>query len=262
MTIVYTDADPVHYTVEGGGPPLVLVHGSTADAEGNYRHLRKYFTDRFRVITPNYAGSGGTPLPRGDLSLDLLVRQVLAAATAEVADGPFDVVGCSLGAVVSAAMAAECPHLVHRLVLVGGWVRNDDPRQRLALSLWRRLADLDADSYQRFTTLIGHAPGYLSAAGPEGVADLVRAKDCSGGGRRQIDFDIVVDIRDRVSSVAAPTLVIGASQDQLIPAEHARELHHAIPGSRYRELDGGHLLLVEKPAELARVINEFLSAGL
>ncbi|MFH9426633.1 alpha/beta fold hydrolase [Streptomyces sp. NPDC017529] len=260
MPVIDVDGLPVHYTAQGSGPGLLLIHGSTADAEGNYGHLRQYFTDRFTVITPDYSGSGKTPLPEGELTVDRLVDQVVAAAR-ETTDQPFDVFGASQGAVVAAAAAARHPGLVRRLVLAGGWARNDDPRQRLVHSLWRRLADLDTQAYADFTTLIGFSPAHLASMGEGGVREATRRPDYSDGAKRQIDLNITLDIRDRLSAITAPTLVIGATQDQLIPPGHSRELHRAIAGSRYLDVDSGHLFLYEKTDEVAAAVNEFLSPG-
>ncbi|MFF9870376.1 alpha/beta fold hydrolase [Streptomyces sp. NPDC013953] len=257
MSTVSVAGTEVHYRVEGSGPGLLLVHGSTADSEANYAAVRPLLTDRFTVITPDYAGSGRTPLPDGELTLDLLVAQVAAAARAAV-DGPVDVVGASLGAVVAAALAAEQPELVRRLVLVGGWARNDDPRQELALGLWRRLADLDTVAYQQFITLLSLSPDRLTAMGRDEIAAAAKGADPSEGAKRQIDLDLVVDIRDRLAAVRAPTLVVGARQDMVIPVAHSRELHRGIAGSRYTELDCGHNVPFEQPAELAALLRDYL----
>jgi pimeloyl-ACP methyl ester carboxylesterase len=255
----------VHYRKNGTGPGLLLVHGSTADSEANFAGLRPYFTDRHTVITPDYAGSGLTALPPGGtLTLDHLVDQIAAVAQAESDStgndsAPLDVVGASLGAVVAAALAADHPHLVNRLVLVGGWARNDDPRQQLALGLWRRLADLDPQAYGEFITLLSLAPGHLSGLAPEQIAKLAASALPTEGARRQIDLDITVDIHNKLAEIRAPTLVIGARQDQVIPIAHSRDLHTGIAGSRYAEIDGGHNIPFENPGELAGLITEFLT---
>ncbi|MET9432445.1 alpha/beta hydrolase [Streptomyces sp. NPDC003036] len=261
MPTVTVAGTEVHYRAEGSGPGLLLIHGSTADSEANYAAMRPLLTDRFTVITPDYAGSGRTALPRGELTLDLLVRQVAAAARA-AAPGPVDVVGASLGAVVAAALAAEQPELVRRLVLVGGWARNDDPRQELALGLWRRLADLDTLAYQQFITLLSLSPDRLSATSREEIAAAAAAARPSEGARRQLDLDLAVDIRDRLPAIEAPTLVVGARQDQVIPVAHSRELHRGIAHSRYTELDCGHNIPYERPAELAALLREYLEEEL
>jgi pimeloyl-ACP methyl ester carboxylesterase len=69
-----------------------------------------------------------------------------------------------------------------------------------------------------------------------------------------------VDIRDKLRQINAPTLVIGNTQDHLIPVAHARALHAAIPGSEYAEPDSGHVVLHERPTEITTLIRDFVSA--
>ncbi|MFH9423601.1 alpha/beta fold hydrolase [Streptomyces sp. NPDC017529] len=258
MPVIDVDGLPVHYTAQGSGPGLLLVHGTGADSESNYGHLRQYFTDRFTVITPDYSGSGQTPLPEGELTVDRLVDQVVAAAR-ETTDQPFDIVGFSLGAVVAATAAARHPGLVRRLVLVNGWARGDDPRQHLTMDLWRRLAEVGEESFAAFSTLVIFSPAFLAAMGDEGVKEAVAGVRATPGTLRQIELDRDLDIRDRLSAIRARTLVVGSAQDQLVPVGHARELHRELAGSTYAELDSGHLAVFEKPAELVRHIQEFLA---
>ncbi|MGI5286041.1 alpha/beta fold hydrolase [Nonomuraea polychroma] len=78
MSIATHSAGPVHYGRAGSGPGLVLVHGTGGDAQTNWAHLVPGFTDIRTVITPDYAGSGQTADPGGELTLDLLAGQVAA----------------------------------------------------------------------------------------------------------------------------------------------------------------------------------------
>ncbi|MFJ6701108.1 alpha/beta fold hydrolase [Streptomyces sp. NPDC091272] len=259
MPTLEVAATQVHYRTHGTGPGLLLVHGSTADSEANFAGLRPYFTEHRTVITPDYAGSGLTALPAGGvLTLDHLVAQIAAVAEQEGAGTPLDVVGVSLGAVVAAALAADHPHLVNRLVLAGGWARNNDPRQQLALGLWRRLADLDPQAYGEFITLLSLAPDHLARLAPEEIAKIAAGAVPTEGARRQLDLDITVDIQNKLAEIRAPTLVIGARHDQVIPVSHSKDLHTGIAGSRYAEIDGGHNTPFENPAALAGLVNEFL----
>jgi pimeloyl-ACP methyl ester carboxylesterase len=95
-------------TSTGDGPGLLLVHGSSIDAATNFGGMVKRFAERRTVITPDYAGSGKTAVRPGELTLDLLVDQVLAAAQ-HAAAGPVDVVGFSLGAVVASCARCTTP---------------------------------------------------------------------------------------------------------------------------------------------------------
>ncbi|MGV9376360.1 alpha/beta fold hydrolase [Nonomuraea sp. NPDC003707] len=250
MPTVTHSSGPVHYRRAGTGPGLVMVHGTGGDAVSNYAHLVPEFTGLRTVITPDYAGSGQTADPGGDLTLDLLAGQV--AATFE---GPSDLVGFSLGAAVAVAVAAEHPELVRRLVLIAGWTHAEDSRLSLGLRTWARLAETDPESFAAFGPLVGFGPEYVSAVG----AEALMAGEPPHGVRRQIELDLRLDIRDLLPKVTAPTLVVGNTRDYLIPVEHARALHAALPGSEYAELDSGHVVLHEKPAEVTTLVREFIT---
>ncbi len=257
MRYVASGDDLVEYDVAGSGPGLVLVHGSGGDAEVNYGHLVDRFTDRHTVIRPNYSGSGGTKDSGGALTVERLAAQVDAAVRNAPVAGPVDVVGFSLGAVVAAGLAAIRPDSVRRLVLIAGWAVSG-ARQRLHFDLWRRLWDTDPALFTRFIQLEGWSPAWLDAAGDEGIARMIGETRFPEGIRRQIDLDVSVDIRPLLPRITAPTLVIGATRDQIVPVTAARELRELIPGSRYEELDSGHLVIVERADEVTELVKGFL----
>lgn len=257
MSTVSVNGIPVYYTTRGTGPGLLLVHGTAADGESNFGHIRDLFADRYTVITPDYSGSGRTPLPADDLSIDELVEQVIGAARSST-DQPFDVVGFSLGAVVAAAAAAKHPELVRRLVVINGWARNDDPHQQLAFELWRKLSEIDAEAFAAYSALIIFSPPFLAGFGSDGVKDMVAGIRAEDGTIRQIELDLQVDISARLGSIVARTLVIASTRDALVPLEHSHEIHAAIDDSEYAELESGHMVVFEKTAELVELVAEFL----
>ncbi|MEU7580464.1 alpha/beta hydrolase [Streptomyces sp. NPDC041068] len=255
MPTVSTSDSVVEYFVTGTGTGLALVHGTGGDAAG-YEHLLEKFNDRRTVITPNYSGSGATKDAGDPLTLELLTEQVVAAVEDSPAEGPIDLVGWSLGAVVAAKVAAERPELVRNLVLLTGWASLDE-RQRIFFDLWHRLDQLDHDAFGRFLQLHGWTDEQLNAMGAKGVEEAVSGGIPAGIGR-QIALNLTTDITDLLPKITAPTLVIGAKHDRMVPVKHSRELHEAINGSVYAELDAGHFALYEKADELAELINEFI----
>jgi pimeloyl-ACP methyl ester carboxylesterase len=257
MPTTIADGATVHYTATGSGPALVLVAGTGLPAEVNYGHLVPAFSGHRSVVLPDYAGSGETLDPAGSLSVEILAGQVAAAAEA-AGDGPVDLVGYSLGAVVAAAVAATHTHLVRRLVLVAGWPA-PDARHNLAIDLWQRLERADHDLFNRFLQLTCLSAPFLSSIGDEGVAALLAgAPPITEGMRRHMDLDARADIRELLPKISCPTLTIGLTRDQVIPVEQVRRLHEAIAGSRYAEIDSGHLVVFERPEELVGTIQEFL----
>ncbi len=173
--------------------------------------------------------------------------------------GPVDVLGCSLGAVTAAALAAAHPRLVRRLVLVAGFVTSSDPRIRLGFDLWARLPATTPDLYNRFCLLSAYSARHLGSLGVDRVAELLAAP-IGPGTSRQIDLDTRIDIRHLLPRITAQTLVVGCSRDHLVPVENHRRLHEALPGSRYHESDSGHVVVEEQPAELTRLVRAFLLA--
>lgn len=58
-----------------------------------------------------------------------------------------------------------------------------------------------------------------------------------------------------------PTLILSGDDDPLIPLANARLLRLLIPRSRLHVYHGGHLSLVTEAAELAPVVDRFLTAA-
>jgi pimeloyl-ACP methyl ester carboxylesterase len=69
-------------------------------------------------------------------------------------------------------------------------------------------------------------------------------------------------LRRRLYRITAPTLIVHGREDRLIPKEHAEAYHDGVVGSRLVHVeDAGHLLPLEKPAELVRLITDFSASG-
>src|SRR6266436_6626706 len=62
-------------------------------------------------------------------------------------------------------------------------------------------------------------------------------------------------------SLPQPTLILMGSDDPLVPPINGRVLALLIPNAELRMIDDGHLFMVTRPAETARLIEEFLAEG-
>jgi len=251
----------VHYSTTGTGPGLVLVPGTGLSAQINYGHLVDAFTPSHTVVLADYAGGGETTDPGGELTFELLAEQIAAATADASPDAPVDLVGYSLGAIVAATVAATRPELVRRLVLVAGWPDATDARHELSIDLWSRLERADHDLLNRFLALQIFGAPFLSAIGRPGIGQLVEAgPPITPGMRRHLEVDRSADLSGLLPLITAPTLVIGLTRDQVIPVERVRQLHEAIPGSEYTEIDTGHGVVFERPEELVATVQKFLLA--
>jgi pimeloyl-ACP methyl ester carboxylesterase len=69
----------------------------------------------------------------------------------------------------------------------------------------------------------------------------------------------VFDMMGRVRDIVLPTLIITGSADKLTPPKYGHYLRDRIPNAQLVEIkDGGHMVAVEKPAEVARAVARFL----
>jgi pimeloyl-ACP methyl ester carboxylesterase len=161
---------------------------------------------------------------------------------------------------VAATLAATRPDLVRRLVLAAGWAGPEDEYIRSMMRTWLDIADNPA-AFGRYGTITGFGRGFLNLIGPEEVDRLSGNTRPTPGILRQLDLNLRVDVRPLLPRVTAATLVIGCAQDATIPVGNARALHAAIEGSAYAEIDGGHVVVLEKAEEFTEVVREFLDAA-
>jgi pimeloyl-ACP methyl ester carboxylesterase len=262
----------VSYQTAGRGPFLVLLHG-IAGTSTTWEEVIPLLCERHTVVAPDLIGHGESDRPRGDYSLGAYatgLRDLLEA----LGQNRATIVGHSLGGGIAMQFAFQFPERCERLVLVssGGLGRE--------VHLLLRAAALPGAAV---------ALPWLSVAGKQGVGKIVHALGMMGlrasadleetwrsfvsladpeacraflhtvrglidlGGQR-------VSASDRLYLAAAlPTLIVWGGQDRLIPVEHARAAHTAIPGSRLEVFPGaGHFPHRDDPAHFAEVLLDFL----
>jgi pimeloyl-ACP methyl ester carboxylesterase len=77
--------------------------------------------------------------------------------------------------------------------------------------------------------------------------------------RAQCNAILDFDIRERLSDISAPTLVVGGDRDLLIPEWVTREMAEKIPGARlYMVRDGGHVQHWEQLEAYNKLTLDFL----
>ncbi len=111
-------APALQVSVQGSGPPLVLIPGYLCSGDAWDDAVLRY-APRFRchkVTLPGFAGA--SPLPRGPYLTGY--RDSLIAYLRDQAGGPAVLVGHSLGGLVALSVALEAPELVESVVTVDG----------------------------------------------------------------------------------------------------------------------------------------------
>jgi 3-oxoadipate enol-lactonase len=209
------------------------------------------------VIACDQRDSGKTRNPQQEYSLLDLADDV-AGLIDGLGHARAHVFGTSLGGVIAQVLAARHPDKIDRLVLsstfrVGANLAELNPEAMRAIVALR--AELPA-SAPRIAAWFFTAP-YLQAH-PE-VASIFAGNtrgDAQKARRAALTrHPVQVDL----AAIRAPTLVLAAAEDRLIPPADTLSLAPEIAGARTVTIPGvGHVCTIEDPAAVARPVLDFL----
>ena len=235
----------------GSGSPVIYLHGFEQHP-GDASFLRKLAETR-RVLAPEHPGHGSS---HGLENIEDITDLVLwyRDRITSWADGPVDLIGHDLGGMFAAEIAALCPHLVRRLVLVaplGIWLDAyplPDPfvltPPKLAAAKWANPALAETEP----TSRSANDDPALFRQRNLGAATKFMWPIPDRGLSRRLPF------------VSAPTLIIQGEADGLVRPQYAEEFARLIPNAEVKRLPGvGHLPMVEAEADFLAAIGTFLA---
>ncbi|MFF6983478.1 alpha/beta fold hydrolase [Streptomyces sp. NPDC008343] len=249
MHLTEGPAGPVHWTDDGHGEPVVLLHGLGGDASF-WEAERKALAERFRVIAIDLRGSGLTPTSAVGAGIDDLADDV-AAVLADQALGSAHIVGFSMGGLVAQAFAVRHPESTDRLVLAATYAAMG-AQSRLFLDAVLDVYSGGATPRQMFDLICPWLFSTDFLADPANGVFLQYPEDdpleqSLEDWRALYLAQQVFDGSAALSTITAPTLILAGDEDQLAPVREAEILARGIPGARLRTLPGGHLFNVEAP---------------
>jgi pimeloyl-ACP methyl ester carboxylesterase len=229
---------------------VLLLHGqpgTAGDLAGVAAALREM---GFRVIAPDRPGYGRSPLPAGGFEHN-------ARAMADLLDGPAVVAGYSWGAGVALAMAGRHPDKLSAIVLVCPVT----PAGRLG-RLDRALAGRHAGPLIARAGFLGAGAALAIPPLRRRIAPLVPGADASRWPELPRAWRTFwVEQRalvDELPGLDAPidvpaTFVIG-ERDHVIDAADARSYAAGLGADVIEVRGAGHLLPMQRPAEVAEAI--------
>jgi pimeloyl-ACP methyl ester carboxylesterase len=181
----------------------------------------------------------------------------MARLTLQQAPRSFAVIGFSMGGYVARAIVRLAPERVSRLVLIATSSRGDSALQASRKSQALETVPATYGGVSRRSIRQSLAPAREHDAA---LIERIHAMSVRLGGetfRRQASFHRDADT-DRLADIQCPTLIVAGRQDRLRSVAEAAELRDGIPGAQLVVLESGHMIPLEAPAELARMLCEFL----
>ena len=253
------------YLEEGSGPALILIHGSGpgADAWANWRHTMPAFAERYRVIAYDMVGFGlsDKPDPAGYVySQQSRVKQLIDLIEA-LGLKSANVVGNSMGGVVTLGTCIARPDLIDKIVLMGsgGALTELNPNLRAA---WGYTPSME--NMQRILKLLTHEGfeidpeivkyRYELSCKPETLAAFAAIVNWI------FDVGPLGYTDEQLTQVKHKALIVHGRVDKVIPPEMGWRLNKLIPNSWFHVIPScGHWAMIERPEEFNAITNWFLT---
>jgi DNA-binding winged helix-turn-helix (wHTH) protein/pimeloyl-ACP methyl ester carboxylesterase len=264
---IRSDALNIAYQITGSGDvDLVMVAGFVSHltldwTERRHAHFLRRLGTFSRLIRFDKRGTGMSDRPAALADLETRMRDVAAVMDAARSERAV-LFGYSEGGPMSILYAASYPERVHGLVIYSSYARRlwapdypwgsrPEDRARYAEQLeqdWAWEADMR----------------HMCPNADEELArwwgKRCRAATSPGAARALIEMNSLVDVRDALGAVQAPTLVLHRRDDVDARVEEGRYLAEHIPGARFIELEGTDHFIAVDPDQILDPVQEFVGA--
>jgi pimeloyl-ACP methyl ester carboxylesterase len=244
------DGIPIHSTVRGKGPKtIVFVHGWTCD-ETSWDAQAPAFEKDYRVITLDLPGHGKSGSPRsGPLTIDLFAKAI-EAVRVEAGAGKIVLVGHSMGTPVIRQYARLYPQNVAGMVPVDGVLKLSgspsapNPNAMQGAEGRKNRENMIRGMFSKSTTppMQDHIMKMMMGASDTTAYQAMSAMFAPSNWTEEV--------------MPVPALGIYAAHSTAHNAEYFKKV---FPNGKSVEVAGtGHFVMVEKPAEFNKLLNQFL----
>lgn len=263
MPVIYVNGVALNYRELGNRDKrtIVLTHLVGLWGSEVFDHLVSELEDDFHIVTVDQHGHGQsgyrTPLTLEEMTADyyqLLTKLGLSNVIW---------VGYSIGGMLGMRLVLGHPETIGSLILIATNARRDPPPLREQTEqLWELFRDGHGETiadaalqfffapatYNNQPQLVEHSRNKL--IGHQNVAGVFEAA------RAALNR---TDISDQIHAINVPTLVIAGRDDVTATPAEAELIASRIPHAQLAVVDeASHLVVIEKPREVAGLIGEFL----
>jgi pimeloyl-ACP methyl ester carboxylesterase len=263
----------VFYRREGTGAPMVFLHNGGTSHRTWEPLIERYAAD-YDVIAPDMLGFGRSGHPKIDYSLELYV-EMLCVLLDELDLGKVTLLGNCMGAATVLRYAAQHPERVQAVVAVNVLTDRTAAGGALRPLLWisrrsRRAAHALAALSARIPTprpIAAAAARRMLFTDPDRVSPelLDHLRDAN---RDPDQMRVLLSLAEHAESFAGlerkpegvPLCVIWGKDNKVLKAGDGAKLCAALQPDREVVIPGaGHLVILERPEEVAAAIDAFLA---
>ncbi len=245
---IHANGIDIHYTEAGAGEPLLLLENGMistspvwAEWMSSYLSHVETLAEHFRVIVPDFRGSGRTVHPGGPIPYDLLADDMVAMIDALRLDRPL-VCGYGDGGHVATIIGIRKPASVRAIVNHGGFdLLNPDP-QTPGLVMTRQMLGGAPDATQADPDVMANSEHTFLRA----MAELMQADHDAAQGPGHWR-KVLIQSFERFSqpcgytaadldAITAPTLIVVGDRDPFCSIEEGAAAYRAVRDGEFAVL--------------------------
>jgi pimeloyl-ACP methyl ester carboxylesterase len=256
----------LHYERAGEGEPLLLIQGMSGNHLVWGRPFSSLLEESFEVIAFDNRGIGLSRPVTDAFSVAEMAADTVALLDALEIESAH-LLGISMGGMIAQELALAHPDRLRSLTLGCSYCGGEgsqlmDPADFQGLV--EAMATGDRERVYRAMYELNLSPGFRADEGR--YAEFTEMTDALPASRETIGLQLQAimahDSRDRLPSLAIPTLVIHGTLDRVLGYPNGPLLASLIPGARLETFeDVGHMFWWEQPERAAELIREHALAA-
>lgn len=262
--LIEVSGQTIHYTDDGSGPAIVMIHGLGGQLRNFARPLVDDLARDYRVIRVDRPGSGYSPRAAGT-SARLRVQAETVAELIRILklDRPL-VVGHSLGGALALSLALNHPDAIGGLALIapltqvqdikdvpevfkGLVIRSPAVRKTIAWTIATPLGMATAEKSLKEVFAPEPVPADFATEG--GGLLAMRPNNFYASSADLVDLEGELEgMVERYPALKLPVRILYAGADNLLDARlHGERTAGEIPGAEIELVEGGHMLPFTQP---------------
>ena len=265
MAIFQSGHRQLNYEDVGAGRPILLIHGFTNYGLAWAPQLAALVYSGYRVILPDLHGHGASSPATALCTVSDLAADMVGLLD-HLGAWPAVLCGLSLGGMVAMQTAIDRPNHVAGIIIANSRSSFTGPEDMAMVDAWIDLFLQESGPLRRlratWPTLVSDefresAHGRAAFDAWARVLAPIQGSSLCHVSRGMTQFDL----RRRLATIGAPTLVISGERDCLFSPDQSREISGQIAGSRCSVISGaGHLSNLDSPDQFNRLLIDFLAA--
>ena len=223
----------------------------------------KSWSQNFRVIAPDFRGFGDSPMSEGEFSMAGCAEDVADLVVSLGIRQKIVLLGLSMGGYVAFEFVRRYPEMLCGLILVGTQPAADSDaakQARYETAEFVRREGTAALAERLIPRFLGKTTLATKRAVVETLRRLIESSSREAIAQASYGLASRADSTPLLTEIKVPTLIVAGAEDAIIPSAQSETMHRKIRDSQLVVVEQcGHLINLEQPKELDRVVDNFLN---